>query len=143
MKRYAARGGPCSLPAGHPGPNPALPLIGQGRAPAVSWRFLTALFLMPCLWIPPELPVTDNGSAQWNDNTRDWFPRVDYPAASGADCAGVPGPGDEDDEESDGGVGNIDPEEDEGYDDGDEDDDDEEDTLWASPAASSSPPNRA
>lgn len=90
--------------------------------------------------------VTSNVShpIRWIDDTPEWFPRGEILAAPISGAVDVPGPGDPDgDDESDVGVGNIDPEDDEGYDDGEEDDDDEDDTLWASPAASSSPPNRA
>lgn len=65
-----------------------------------------------------------------------------FPAGVARLAAAGPGPGDEDedeDDESGGSVGNIDPDDDEGY--GDDEEDDEEDTLWAG-VASSSPPNR-
>ena len=89
-----------------------------------------------------EITAKASKTVLWIDNTPEWFPRVEILAAQKSETADVTGPGDPDDDESDGGVGNIDPEDDEGYDDGD-DDDDEEDTLWAVPAESSSPPNRA
>lgn len=76
----------------------------------------------------------DSPSFRWSNDTCEWFPRETFPSAA-------PGPGDEDDDDSDGSVGNIDPEDDEGYD-SDEEDDDEEDTLWAAPP-SSRPPKRA
>jgi hypothetical protein len=99
---------------------------------------------MPCLpMATPEAASNRSHSIRWIDDTPEWFPRVEILAVPISGAVDVPGPGDPDDDDgSDVGVGNIDPEDDEGYDDGEEDDD-EEDTLWASPAASSSPPNRA
>ena len=89
----------------------------------------------PCIFCftAPELAGT-----AWSNDTSEWFPRV------GAEAFPTgPGPGDEDDDDdTDGSVGNIDPEDDEGYGD-DEEDDDEEDTLWAAAGPSSSPPKRA
>ncbi len=91
---------------------------------------MTCLGPAPSASSAPEL-----AGGGWSNDTSEWFPRA-------AEQAFPTGPGDEDDDETDGSVGNIDPEDDEGYGD-DEDDDDEEDTLWAAAGPSSSPPKRA
>jgi hypothetical protein len=91
---------------------------------------------MTCLDLAPSpSSEPDDSGVRWSNDTSEWFPRVTGQAAP-------TGPGDEDDDETDGSVGNIDPEDDEGYGD-DEDDDEEEDTLWAAAGPSSSPPKRA
>jgi hypothetical protein len=90
---------------------------------------MTCLGPAPSPSSAPDLP-----GVRWSNDTCEWFPRVGNQAAP-------TGPGDEDDDETDNSVGNIDPEDDEGYGDDDEDDD-EEDTLWAA-ASSSRPPKRA
>jgi len=84
---------------------------------------------------PSPSPEPDFAGVGWSNDTCEWFPCVGNQAA-------FAGPGDEDDDETDGSVGNIDPEDDEGYGD-DEEDDDEEDTLWAAGGPSSRPPKRA
>jgi hypothetical protein len=106
---------------------------------------LTARFFMSNLLMEiSDFAANASNAVRWTDNTPESFPRVEILAAPKSETADAPGPGDpDDDDESEGGVGNIDPEDDEGYDDGDDDDDDEEDTLWATAAGSSSPPNRA
>ena len=96
---------------------------------------------MPYTWkVPPTPTMSDPDAPSLSDRLSEWFPQVAERATyAGLACAG---PGDADDDETDGGVGNIDPDDDEVYD-GDEEDEEEDDTLWAVRGSSSRPPNRA